>query len=241
MKVSKPGPKRILLFVLLFAVPFGALYFLSKAHHDFGEPPYIGPVEYVYDDDGNVIDSQYYQIPDFTFTDLAGNRVDKNTLEGEYIIFTTIQNDCVIADEMPGLCSVYPYHIQELLYKEFHKNKPSFGDVTIVSIITDSLGQPVKPTEELRHFFDQFDSEIWKLVEGDPKQVYDFPISEDSTYTQKRKSGYLGNRPYLRTMLLVDKNHHIRGFFGGKTQAEIREFKDRLRVLKKVDKTTKEN
>ena len=240
MKVSKPGPKRILLFLLIFAVPFGALYFLSKAHHDFGEPPFIGPYSYKFDEQGSVVDSVPYQIPDFSFVDAEGNVVDKKSLKDQYIVFTTIQEACVIAHEIPSQCAVYPYYIKQLLYDEFNDNQPSFGDVKIISIMTDSLGNGISISKEIKTMFAQYNSDVWRVVQGDPKQVFGFPIDEDSLYTDIRKEGYLGNRPYLRTMLLIDKNHHIRGYFGGKVQAEIREFKDRLRVLKKVDNTTKE-
>lgn len=239
MKISKPGPKRILLLLLISVLPFSILFMLSRADHDFGEAPYIGSTEYTYDSDSNIVDTLHYKIPEYSFQAIGGKNLNKKILSDHYVIFTTIQNSCIIAKERPKACAVFPYHIKELLYDEFFGNGPSYGDVKIVSIVTDPEGNSIQPSAELIKYFKKFDSEIWTLAVGDPLQVYSFPEG-DSIYSEKRNKKYLGNRPYLRTMLLIDKNNHIRGYFGGKKQAEVREFIDRLRVLKREDHTTKE-
>lgn len=186
------------------------------------EPPYIGGYEV---NDGDTI---YHKVPQYDFETVSGEAPDLN---GKIVILFSVQNTCYEPDDIYN-CGYYPFHVEEILYDDLLKNKKKYKDVVLVSIVTDENGNSVEPNEKLIEKFEQYDSDLWILAKGNISKYYDFEV-EDGTYSDQTNSSAYNEMAYLSTLLLIDKKRHIRGYFGGRLNAEIREFKDRLSVLKK--------
>lgn len=221
--------RKIILFVFVLFGPFSLLYFLNSADHIFVEPPYIGGYEVI---NGDTV---HHKVPAFQLKSSDGKPLD---LDNKIVVLFPVQNTCYDPDSIYN-CGYYPFHIEEILYDDLHKNKKKYNDLIIVSVVTDENGNSVPPNEKLISKFESYDSDIWKLAVGEIKPYYDFVNEEGMNYlTLKNKTAYNG-KSYLSTLLLIDKKRHIRGYFGGRMNAEVREFKDRISVLKKFYQSKK--
>jgi hypothetical protein len=80
--------------------------------------------------------------------------------------------------------------------------------------------------------FQGFDSNIWYVVTGDPKQVYDIESNGVNLYNQQDKESFEG-RPYMETMMIIDKSNELRLVRKGVEEGYIRDFKEHIALLQK--------
>ena len=138
--------KRIILVLIIMLGPGSIIYFISKTvSNHFIKLPYI--YDYVYDAQGNKIDSTAYQVPDFTLTKFDGTPITRDSIDGKFIVLSTIQNGCPNMQE----CGFSLFHFDEIFFHKLVKNQKNYGNVKVVSILTDINGVPVnEPSEKLR-------------------------------------------------------------------------------------------
>ncbi|HTO37939.1 MAG TPA: SCO family protein [Brumimicrobium sp.] len=180
------------------------------------------------------VDNKYQELPvfsemgEFEFVDSYGELVNNESQKDMITLFTTIQTSC------PQNCALDLFKFNLLVYQGYKKNHKKMKHVKIVSIVTDENGNPVDKADEvvymLKDLVNDYDSSIWKIVNGDPKQVYDiesnginlFEIKVDTAFAQKA---------YLETMLIVDKENKLRLVRKGDTEGMIRDFKQHVALL----------
>ena len=231
-----PGLKRLGLMILVLFGPGSLIYFLAKTvNNKFVQLPYIGQHEYVYDDNGKKIDSTLYTLPKFEFTTLEGRKITNNSIRNKFVVITTLQNSC------PDDCGVFLFHFQELFYKKLEDNQDSYDDVVILSILTDHDGNPVaEPTEKFIdeiHAIENYDKDLWWVTTGDPKPIFSFEYLGKNFYDlpSTPDNDEVGSKAFINSLLLIDKESHIRGFTGARSFSDISNFFDLLKVLKKVE------
>ncbi|MFX3743857.1 hypothetical protein ACJBRH_11555, partial [Streptococcus suis] len=66
-----------------------------------------------------------------------------------------------------------------------------------------------------------YDSSIWNLVTGDPKQIYDIENNGVNLYSTTSDVSFAG-KSYLETMLIVDKQNQLRLVRRGNQEGLIR-------------------
>ena len=229
-----PGLKRLGLLILVLFGPGLLIYLFAKTlSNKFIDLPYLGK-HTVIDNGSDSKDTVYYQIPDFEFKTSAGEIVSTESTGDQFLIFTTIQNTC------PDTCGLYLFHINELFYKKLKKNKDSYSNVRLYSILTDENGNSIdSPSEKLIEELEAInvDTSIWKIVIGDPNQVFSFDYNGvDFFNLPATASNYeIGTKAFVNSMLLIDRERHIRGFTGAKRDSDIRNFFDLLKILKKIE------
>lgn len=175
----------------------------------------------------------YGSVGEFEFTDSEGNKITNKDFKGKIIIYTTIQNECPNLDS----CGINIWQIDQQIYQNLYENhKRSLGHVYIVSIVTDTKGNPAEITPELmfklKEKVHHYDPKIWKIVEGDPRAVYDVERNHLNLY-EKRDAAFIGNRMFLESLVLVDWNGNRRLVRYGKTESMVRDFHDGFTLLEK--------
>ncbi len=230
------GLKRLGLMILVLLGPGFLIYLFAKTlDNKFIELPYIGKHTIVQGDDGNV-DTIHYKLPDFKFELPDGSFITSESTKGQFLVFTTIQNECPDPDN----CGLYMYHIDELFYSKLKKNKDNYNNVKIISVLTDADGNPIQePSEKLLEAMSKLevDTSIWQIVIGEPAQVFGFDYNGKSFMELPATSTNfeIGSKAFVNSLLLVDRDKHIRGFTGAKRDSDIRNFFDLLKILKKVE------
>lgn len=230
---TKAGRGRSILMLLLVFGPASLLVFfaLNKCENKFKLL-----------DDFGVIGS-------YTFTTSEGETITEENMHGNVVVFTTIQGSC------PQDCAIAINHFNLLIYQKYRKTQRKNSHIKFVSILTDSEGNPVDNLEEVQFYLQDeiqgYDPNIWMLVSGDPKQVYNVENNGVNLFDQKDTLAF-GGKPYLQAMLLVDKENHLRWVGKGATERSkttemvireesmIRDFEQQMALLEKqYDKQNK--
>jgi cytochrome oxidase Cu insertion factor (SCO1/SenC/PrrC family) len=213
-KHNKAGLLKPLLMVVLVFGPalFLILISVSQCEHKFQTLP------------------EYGDLGKYEFTNSEGDVISDKTQKDKITLFTTIQTSC------PEQCAIAIAKFNLLLYQDYRKNQKKLGHVKFVSIVTDSEGNPVNNLDEimftLNDIIQGFDPSIWNIVTGDPKQVYDIENNDVNLYNAKSDSAF-AKKPFLETMLIVDKQNQLRLVRRGDQEGLIRDFKQHVALLQK--------
>jgi hypothetical protein len=230
------GAKRVGIVLLIFLGPGLMILFIAKTcENHFIKLPYLG-WEYTYDSAGNKVDSTKHVVPDFTLTRFDGVPITRDSIEGKFIILSTLQNGCPNITE----CGMGIYVFNELMFQKIVDNQgpDRYGNVKVLSILTDANGNPdsvVSPL--LREQMAQYNDQIWWMCTGDPVPLFSFNYYGDNfmNHPSSSKEGEIGNKAFVNSLVLIDDKGHIRGVSGAKTDTDIRNFFDMLKLLKKEE------
>lgn len=227
--------KRVLLILLVLLGPGLIIYFISKTvNNHFLRLPYLG-YEYTMDANGNKVDSTAYHVPEFALTNFNGDPITQDSIDDKIIVLTTIQNEC------PDLntCGLSLFHFNEIFFHKLVKNQDNYWNVRVLSILTDQNGQPIDSVSSaLREEIKQYDTTgIWWFSTGDVSPFYDFDYYGKQFIDQpaSAQDGEIGEKAYTNSLVLIDDEGHIRAVSGGKSDTDIRNFFDMVKLLKKEE------
>lgn len=213
-KKTKAGLMKPLLMIVLVFGPalFLILISLNTCEHKFTKLPIYG------------------ELKDFEFTDANGEKITPETQLDKITIYTTLQISC------PKHCAMDLAKFNLLIYQHYRKYQRKMSHIKFVSIVTDENGNPVEDLEEITYLLEDiiqgYDPEIWKLVTGDPKQIYDIENNKVNIYVQVSDEAF-ANKPYLETMMIVDKENNLRLIRRGTEEGLVRDFKEHIALLQK--------
>lgn len=174
----------------------------------------------------------YGKLNEYSFEDATGGIVNNESQQGKITLFNTIQTSC------PENCAIDLAKFNLMIYQDYRKNQKKLGHVKIVSVVTDENGNPVSQDqiESLKYTMsdvvESYDPEIWKLVTGDPKQIYDIESNGINLYTNTSDTAFAG-KTFLETMLIVDKKNRLRLIRRGDEEGMIRDYKQHVALLQK--------
>jgi len=172
----------------------------------------------------------YSEMPQYEFIGADGKVINNKTQEGKITLFTTLQTSC------PQNCAIDIFKFNLSIYQDYRKNQKSLGHVKIISIVTDREGNPVDNLDEIlftmNDMIEGYDSSIWNLATGDPKQIYDIENNGVNLYSTVSDSAFAG-KSFLETMLIVDKQNQLRLVRRGNQEGLIRDFKQHVSLLDK--------
>lgn len=213
-KNTKAGLMKPLFMIALVFGPalFLILISLNKCDHQFTELPVYG------------------NMGEYEFITSSGEKVNHITQKDKITIFTTIQASC------PQKCAIDLAKFNLLIYQHYRKYQKRLSHIKFVSIATDQDGNPTDQLDDivylLEDIIEDYDPKIWKIVTGDPKQIYDIESNEVNLYEQSSDSAF-AKKSYLETMMIVDKNNDLRLVRRGNQEGLIRDFKEHIALLQK--------
>ncbi|HLV40676.1 MAG TPA: SCO family protein [Brumimicrobium sp.] len=202
----------LMIFVVFGPATFLILITMGKCEHNFQELPI------------------YSEMPQYEFIGADGKVINNKTQEGKITLFTTLQTSC------PQNCAIDIFKFNLSIYQDYRKNQKSLGHVKIISIVTDREGNPVDNLDEIlftmNDMIEGYDSSIWNLATGDPKQIYDIENNGVNLYSTVSDSAFAG-KSFLETMLIVDKQNQLRLVRRGNQEGLIRDYKQHVALLQK--------
>lgn len=229
-----PGFRRVFTILIIFLGPGFAIWWLANTvKNNFIVLPYLG-YEYQVDSTGKVIDSIPYQIPEFNLVSFDGTPINRDSIRDKFIILTTIQNTC------PNIKTCGPGFVMfnEILYSAMIEHPDSYKNVRVLSLLTDENGNPDSiPTQLLLEEMEVYDHSLWWFATGDVKPFYSFNYYGEQFFDQPAtpSEGEIGSKAFVNSLVLIDKTGHIRGVTGAKSDTDIRNFFDLLKLLKKEE------
>lgn len=178
----------------------------------------------------------YGSVGEFEFRFLDNTTFNQDSLKGKITIFTTYQVTC------PDSCGIDLWFMREQLFKKIYNNRKKLPHVQIISILTDIEGNPIVLDEDsdfgIRDVVikglkkQEYNKSIWRLVSGDPAQLYDLEHNGVNLYTAKDDK-FLSGKVYLESLLLVDEQGELRFVRYGRSESMIRDFHEGFMLLEK--------
>lgn len=175
-------------------------------------------------------------VENFEFKFLDGTPFTKDSLKGKITIFTTYQTSC------PDSCGIDLWFMREQLFKKIYNNRKKLPHVQLISVLTDTRGNPLSINDDsdfgIRDVVvkglkkTEYNKSIWRLVEGDPKQIYNITHNDINLF-EADKEGFLSNRLFLECLLLIDEDGQLRFIRYGRSESMIRDFHEGFMLLEK--------
>ncbi len=196
--------------VILFPVIFWLV--LTRGHNQFKTLPYLGPYEL-----SEKGDTVFHSIPHFSFVNQSGQTITDNDLKDKIYIanffFATCQTVCPKMNEQV-------HRVQEAF-----KDNP---DIRFLSFTVDPESDSVEALAAYAKMMNADNSKWWFLTG-----------QKDSIYNLARE-GYLvpaaigraeNDFFHSQSLILIDKEKHMRGIYDGLEPAEVDTLIDEVKVL----------
>ena len=227
--------KRLILILLILLGPGSIIWFMARSFENyFVELPYLG-YTYTYDSTGVANDSVAYNIPHFELNQFGGGIINRDSIRGKFIVLTTIQDDCPDLDS----CGLAVYLFDKLFFEKLEENQDNYSNVKVLSILTDHEGKavPQGPSEKLLESMGEYNRKLWWMTWGDPTPFYNFNYYDQifNLHLASEKDGEIGKYAFMNSLILIDDKGFIRGLTGARSDSDIRNFFDLLKLLKKEE------
>lgn len=153
--------------------------------------------------------------------------------EGDILVISSLQPSC------PENCIISLWHFEQLIYNHVFENKhKKLKQVKILSFLTDELGNDLSDIrffentyESLSGKLENFDPSLWYFARGNTKSIYNIESNgENLLYSSERE---YGPGAYLKYLMLVDKESHLRMVLPADKEGEIRVMFQHLTLLQK--------
>lgn len=207
---KKPGFRKWIILTLVLFGPGILLVLLSKGKQQIQPLPVMAPMN------------------EFMLETQDGEILTLESLKGKITVVSTIQPTC------PDTCGLHLNQASELIYEAIYNNREKHKDVQVISIATDTKGNPVKDFERinfaLNKYVRNYDNNIWKVCTGNPEDFYDVEINGNVLYDQLSETS-LGGKLYLNSLVLIDKEGNIRSVRLANGEAQVRDFSGEMRGL----------
>ncbi len=208
----------ILFFVLLF--PSLLYIFLTKGKHNFTVLPIYGPKQAIVKtvNGKEITDTNYHEIPDFTFTNHLGKQIVSDTTTDKIFVtnffFSTCKSICIPMNQE-----------MNRLYNRFKND----GDVKFYSITVDPEKDSVST---LKDYSEQFNltNDKWDFLTGNKSDIY--RLAEKKFFLTAIEDTTIPDFIHDDRIVLIDAKRRIRGYYKGTDNKEVDKLIDEIKVLK---------
>ena len=186
-----------------------------------------------------------------TTTDTIWHKTENITLVnqlGDTVSLYDIQNKVIVADffftRCPSICPTLTRNMERMQQSFSHFNEGRrVIDSSIVHFVSFSIDPERDTVPALKKYADRFgiDHDNWWMLTGPKKKIYDFALNEvklglvdgegvDTSFIHSQK------------MVLIDKDHIVRGYYNGLDTLELSVLaRDVALLMLEKDKSKKRN
>lgn len=204
--------KRVLipLVIILFPVIFWLL--LTRGTNHFKRLPVLGPVEIT--EKG---DSLFHTIGSFSMTNQSGRTITHEDLEGKIYIANFFFATCK---------TVCPKMNEQVL-----KVQSKFKGVDEFKILTFTVDPEHDSVPVLADYAAKMyaDSSQWWFLTGPKDSIY--KLAREKFLVPAAEGKTANDFFHSQDLILVDKEHHIRGFYDGMDSLEVDTLIDEIKLL----------
>jgi protein SCO1 len=215
--VSKKALTAVLLAIMLPLISY--LIVKRASDHSIGMPGryYYDSVVSVIKDGKKIDDTIWHSVMDFKFQNQLGRTVSLADLPGKVIVADFFFTRC------PSICPKLTANIRKLqdalsTKDQFQQLNPDF-----IQFLSFSVDPERDSVSILKAYSDKFgiNPNIWWLLTGPKKQIYDFSINELKLGLADGE-GVDSNFIHTQKLVLLDKYHVVRGYYNGLDSTDLR-------------------
>jgi protein SCO1/2 len=228
--------KKALVAVLLAIMVPVISYMIVKRASDRS----IGmPGRYYYDSvvsvirDGKAIDDTlWHSVQDFKFQNQLGRTVSLSDLPGKVIVADFFFTRC------PSICPKLTANIRKLQDALSSKDQFKQLNPAFIQFLSFSVDPERDSVSVLKAYGNKFgiNPDIWWLLTGPKKQIYDFSINELKLGLADGE-GVDSNFIHTQKIVLLDKEHVVRGYYNGLDSVDMNKMaNDMVFIMLEKDK-----
>ena len=214
--MSKKALTAILLAVMLPV--FSYLLVKKASDRAMGMPGryYYDSVVTVLRDGKTITDTVWHPVEDFKFQNQLGRTVSLADLPGKVIVADFFFTRC------PSICPKLTANIRKLQDALSSKDQFKQLNPAFIQFISFSVDPERDSVSVLKSYGDRFgiNPEIWWLLTGPKKQIYDFSINELKLGLADGE-GVDSNFIHTQKLVLLDKEHVVRGYYNGLDSVDL--------------------
>jgi len=212
------------LFILMILLP--GLVFLYFMFLTVLGPPKQPKLRYYVATAVDGTDTTFHQLPDFQFINEQGQSVDQSVMDDKIVVSDYFFTTC------PTICPVMTQNLT-MVQEYFDENE----DVLILSHTVD----PETDTpEKLLDYAEAYEvnPKQWMFLTGSKKDLYEH-ARRGYFITALQGDGGPEDFIHSEKIVLVDKNKHIRGYYDGTKEEEVKRMIEHIEILKLEFRTHK--
>jgi protein SCO1 len=232
-KLSKKALTAVLLAVMLPVIS----YLLVKRASDgaIGMPGrfYYDTVTSVIRDGKQINDTSWHAVKDFQFQNQLGKTVSLSDLPGKVIVANFFFTRC------PSICPKLTANIRKLQNALSSKDQFKQLNPSFIQFISFSVDPERDSVTALKAYGDKMgvNPEIWWLLTGPKKEIYDFSINELKLGLADGE-GVDSNFIHTQKLVLLDKQHVVRGYYNGLDSVDLKKMaNDMVFIMLEKDKS----
>jgi len=161
-------------------------------------------------------DTAWHSVRNITLTNQLGNTVSLDSLHGKVIVADFFFTRC------PSICPYLTRNMKRLQDGLKLKDDTKRIDTTFVQFLSFSVDPERDSADVLKRYADRYgvNSDVWWLLTGPKKRIYDFALSEMKMGLQ---DGGMADSNFIHSekMVLLDKDRVVRGYYNGLDTMEL--------------------
>jgi protein SCO1 len=231
--LSRKALTAILLAVMVPVISYLLVKHASDGAIDMPGRYYYDTVTSVVRDGKQINDTLWHSVNDFKFQNQLGRTVSLSDLPGKVIVADFFFTRC------PSICPKLTANIRKLQTALSSKDQFKQLNPAFVQFISFSVDPERDSVPVLKAYGDRMsvNPEIWWLLTGPKKQIYDFSINELKLGLADGE-GVDSNFIHTQKLVLLDKEHVVRGYYNGLDSMDLKKMaNDMVFIMLEKDKT----
>ena len=199
----------------------------TKSNHDSKQItqvlPYIGEMEFDYDDDGQIIDTIFHTIPEFQFTAQDSSIVTNETVNGKIYVADFFFTSC------PSICPKMTENMKTL-----HENTKDIDELILLSHTVDPKRDTLAKLNAYIKTRNIDTRDNWFFLYAPQEYVYEvgkYGYLINADVDPEADGGFLHSEYFV----LIDREGRIRGMYEGTDMNRVIQLEKDIRALIKVE------
>lgn len=161
-------------------------------------------------------DTLWHQVSDISLINQLNNPVSLDQLKGKVIVADFFFTHC------PSICPTLTRNMKKMQDALKLKDDMKRIDTTFVQFLSFSVDPERDSAAVLKKYGDKYgiNPDVWWLLTGPKKTIYDFALNELKLGISDGE-GVDSNFIHTQKMVLLDKNHVVRGYYDGLDSAAL--------------------
>jgi len=211
--------KALLALCLAIAVPLVS-YVLVK---HYGDEAVVMPRRFYEDsvitkitDGKETSDTIWHQVRNITLTNQLGRAVSLGQLRGKIIVADFFFTHC------GSICPALTANMKKMQDAVVKQDNIKYADTSFVQFLSFSVDPERDSVPVLKKYADKYavNHDTWWMLTGPKKEIYDFALNELKMGLVDGE-GVDSNFIHTQKMVLMDKDHVVRGYYNGLDSADL--------------------
>lgn len=185
--------------------------------------PFIGNVDYDYDDEGVITDTIWHTIPEFSFTTHDSATVDSKFVKGKIYVADFFFTNC------PSICPIMTSNMEV-----FHENTEDIDELIILSHTIDPGRDTLKQLNKYITDRGIDTRDDWFFLYQSQEYTYDigkYGYLINANVDPAAEGGFLHSEHFV----LIDREGRIRGMYVGTNPDQVNQLEKDIRKLLKEE------